>query len=47
MSDNNYGAISTIDKNSENGYYIVKWTNDSYNFQYTIKIGIYLSRLAS
>ena len=40
MSDNNFGAISTIDKNEENGYYIVKWKSDSYNVQSSHKIGI-------
>ena len=33
ISYNDYGKISTIDKNSENGYYIVKWTNGSFTLQ--------------
>ena len=35
ISDNNYGALSTIHENAENGYYLVKWTSDSYTFQYS------------
>ena len=30
ISDENYGTISTIDKNSESGYYLLKWTSESY-----------------
>ena len=30
ISDENYGTISTIDKYTESGYYLVKWTNGSY-----------------
>ena len=39
ISDNDYGEISTIDKNTENWYYLVQWTSDSYTFQYSHKIG--------
>ena len=28
-----------MDKNSENGYHLVKWKNNSYNFNYYHKIG--------
>ena len=28
-----------IDKKPENGYYLVKWKNDSYTLQYYHKIG--------
>ena len=38
-SDNYYGETSKIDKNAENGYYLVKWTSDSYTFQYSHMIG--------
>ena len=38
ISENDYGAISIIDKNAETGYYFVKWTSDSYTFQYSNKI---------
>ena len=31
ISDNNYGEASTIDKNVENEYYLVKWTGGSYS----------------
>ena len=41
ISENDYGAISIIDKNAETGYYFVKWTSDSYTFQYSHKIGKY------
>ena len=30
ISDKDYGEISTIDRNAENGYSLVKWTSDSY-----------------
>ena len=29
LSDNNYGVISTIDKNSESGFFLVKCTSNS------------------
>ena len=32
ICDNDYGEISTIDKNAENGYYLVNWTSLSYTF---------------
>ena len=38
ISDNNYREILTIDKNEENGYYLVKWISDSYNFNSYHKI---------
>ena len=41
ISDNNYCKISTIDKTTENWYNLVNWKCDSYNFQYSNKIGIY------
>ena len=41
-SDKDYGEISTIDKNLENGCYIVKWTRGSYTLQYCHKIGRYV-----
>ena len=40
ISENDYGAISIIDKNAETGYYFVKWTSDSYTFQYNNNTGI-------
>ena len=43
ISDNYYGAISTIDKHAECGYYIVKCTSNIYTFQYYYKIGKYLT----
>ena len=42
ISEKDYCAISTIDKNTEGGYYLVKWTSDSYNFQYSHKLGKYV-----
>ena len=41
ISDNNYGEASTIDKNVENEYYLVKWTGGSYSQQYFHKMGGY------
>ena len=38
ISDEYYGAISTIDKNSESVYYLVKWTIESYIFQLSQKL---------
>ena len=38
ISDNDYGSISTIDKNVGNSYYLVKCTGDSYTFQSSYKI---------
>ena len=38
ISDRYYGAISTIDKNSESVYYLVKWTIESYIFQLSQKL---------
>ena len=40
ISDNDYVEISTIDKNTENLYYLVKFTSDSYTLQSSHKIGI-------
>ena len=40
--DNDYETISTIYKKSENRYYLVKWTSDSYIFQSSHKIGRYI-----
>ena len=42
MSDKYCGAIYTTEKNSESGYYLVKWTSDSYNFQYYHKLVKYV-----
>ena len=39
--DEYYGTISTIDKNAESEYYIVKWTIESYSFQSSQKLGTY------
>ena len=47
ISENDYEAISTIDKNLECGYYLVQLTSDSYTFQSSYKIGKILIRLAS
>ena len=33
ISDNDYGSISTMEKNAESGYYLDKWTSYSYNLQ--------------
>ena len=41
ISDNDYGKISTTDKNAYSGYYLVKCTSDSYNFQYSNKLRKY------
>ena len=38
ISDSNYGEISTVDKNAENGYYLVKWTSYSYTLHSSHKI---------
>ena len=38
ISDNYYEEISTIEKNAENEYYLVKWKIDSYNLQYSHNI---------
>ena len=32
ISENDYGAILTIEKNAENWCYLVKWTSDGYTF---------------
>ena len=40
ISDNYYGKFSTIDKNAENQYYLVKCTSGSYTLQSSHKIGI-------
>ena len=40
ISDNDYEEISTIDKNAENWYSVVKGKSDSYNLEYYHKIGI-------
>ena len=42
ISDNKYGAISTINKIEENEYYLVKWKSVSYTMQYSYKTGIYV-----
>ena len=39
ISSEDYGTISTSDKNSESGYYLVKWTSESYTFQYSRQLG--------
>ena len=39
--DNNYGAISSLDKNAEIWYYLVKWRIYSYTLQYYHIMGIY------
>ena len=38
ISEKYYGAILKTDKNVENGYYLVKWTSDSYILQFYHKI---------
>ena len=38
ISDKYYCEISTIDKNIESGYYIVKWKSESYTLQYYQKL---------
>ena len=40
--DNDYETISTIYKNSENLYCLVKWISKSYNFQYSRNMGRYV-----
>ena len=35
VRDEGYGAIYTIDKNTESGYYLVKWTIESYTLQFS------------
>ena len=40
--DNKYGEISTIEKNAESGYYLVKWKSESYNLQSSYKWGRYV-----
>ena len=40
IRDNDYGAISTIGKNAENGYHLVNQTSDIYTQQYYHKIKI-------
>ena len=42
ISNKDYGTVSTIDKNSESGYYPVKWTSKSYNFKSSHKLGKYV-----
>ena len=39
ISDNDYGEISTIEKNAENWYYLGKCTSDSYTLQSSHNIG--------
>ena len=42
ISDNYYRKFYTIDKNLECGYYLVKFTSDSYTLQYFREILKYL-----
>ena len=41
IRDEDYGTIIIIDKNSESGYYLVKWTSDSYTLQSSHKLEKY------
>ena len=41
ISENYYGNFSTIDKNANFLYYLVKWTSDRYTFLSYHKIGKY------
>ena len=36
ISDNDYGAISIIEKNAECGYYLVEFTRENYTFSLLI-----------
>ena len=38
IRDNDYGVIYKIKKNAGNGYYLAKWTSESYTFQYSHKL---------
>ena len=42
ISDNYYGAISIIEINAENWYYLVKWKSARYNLHYSHKTGKYV-----
>ena len=42
MSNDYFCAISIIDRNEKSGYYIVKWTSESYNLQSSKKLGKYV-----
>ena len=45
ISENYYDTISVIDKNSDSGYYLVKWTSESYTLQYSQKLGKYFIKI--
>ena len=42
FSDNNYGVISTIDKNAESGFFLLNVQVIVYFFQYLNNIGKYV-----
>ena len=42
ISDKDHSTISTIVKNIESGYYLVKWTSGIYTLQLSYKLGKYV-----